>query len=48
MKKETLKAVYGLERNKVDFTAQKRGCVFDDKRRRSRERITIRELRSYM
>ncbi len=48
MKKETLKAVAGLERSKIDFTAQKRGCVFNDKRRRSRDRISIRELRSYI
>lgn len=47
MRKETLKAVYGLERSKVDFTAQKRGCVFSDKRRRSRDRISVREMRAY-
>lgn len=47
MKKETIKKVAGLSRSSIDFTSQKRGCVFQDKRRRSKERTILSEMRSY-
>lgn len=47
MKKETIKAVAGIDRGRIDFTSQKRGCVFQDKRRRSLDRIRAKEMRSY-
>ncbi|WP_197027255.1 hypothetical protein [Butyrivibrio sp. AE2005] len=47
MKKETIKKLAGLERARIDFTSQKRGCVFQDKRRRSYERGIKKEIRTY-
>ena len=47
MNMTTVKAVAGRERSRVDFTSQKRGCVFQDKRRRSKERVLSKEIRSY-
>ena len=47
MKKETIKKVAGLDRARIDFTAQKRGCIFNDKRRRSKERMYAKEIRAY-
>ena len=47
MKRETIKAVAGIDRSRIDFTSQKRGCVFQDKKRRTLERIGAKEIRSY-
>ncbi len=47
MKNETIKKVAGLERSRIDFTSQKRGCVFADKRRRSINRAISKEIRQY-
>lgn len=47
MKMTTIMAVAGRERGKIDFTCQKRGCVFQDKKRRSKDRVSSKEVRDY-